>query len=75
MEAILQNPLSLFTSLKGQLERENSIHETAGNKRLKCYCTALSKRSWKMRHGEIPCDGSICAYEREQAEKKLLEQQ
>ncbi len=41
--------------------------------RLRCYCTALTARSWKLHHGNAECDGTICAPFREEAEKRQHE--
>lgn len=27
---------------------------------LRCRCTALSSRAWRMSHPGVPCDGTIC---------------
>lgn len=49
--------------------RESNHPTMSETPRLKCYCTALSARTWKLYHGSVPCDGSICTFEREQAER------
>lgn len=35
---------------------------------LRCHCNAMTARAWRMSHGDTPCDGTICRYQREQAE-------
>lgn len=63
--------LALRLSVKGHDEQqplENNKNLVVP--RMKCYCNALTGRAWRMRYGNIPCDGSICSYQRAEAEKK-----
>ncbi len=51
------------------LERQGTGNGEVAPVAMKCYCNALTGRAWRMRHGDTPCDGSICSYQREKAEK------